>query len=387
MVALILPLAAVIYMLVRLGRQVSTATWRATAEKPLKRAVAVVTGLALVVALAWVWWPRTGTFRPILPDEGGTITDLLRPLSAGTVPGTVPGVATAGSSRAAPAWQAGDRGAVQTVWDSREPLPTQAEPQLAVVMQPQQTDASTGDSAQPEAWIFPFDQPLAPDPGDNQALAVVTEDDSVVYDVALALVWVEDGDAALNTNEAYAFASCNSCAAVAVAFQVVLVVGDNDVAAPQNLAGAVNYNCVNCLTYAVAQQLFVTLDGPLSEDAMTRLNEIWAAIAAFGEQIATMPLDQIDDQLDAFEAAILEVIEADQPGTVTLPSMSPSEGTSEDPSESPTQSPSGSPSDGTDTSPSGSPGSSPSSSTSPSSPSPSSPTTSSPTSPSAAPTG
>ena len=66
-----------------------------------------------------------------------------------------------------------------------------------------------------------------------------------------------------NTNEAYAAASCDNCAAVAVAFQVVLVVGDADVAVPQNLAVAVNYDCTSCLTYALAVQLFVTLDGPL----------------------------------------------------------------------------------------------------------------------------
>ncbi len=235
---------------------------------------------------------------------------------------------------------------------------------------------------EPEGWVFPFDQPLAPEPGDNQALAVVTEDEMVAYDVALALVWVEDGEAALNTNEAYAFASCETCAAVAVAFQVVLVVGDNDVAAPQNLAGAVNVDCVNCLTYAVAQQLFITLDGPLSEEAMARLNEIWAAIADFGQQIASIPLDQIDDQLDAFELAVLEVIEADQPGTVPFPSASPSDGATLSPSETPSDDPSASPSDASTTAPS----ESPSDSTTPSAtPAPTSPTTSSSAPPSESP--
>ena len=84
----------------------------------------------------------------------------------------------------------------------------------------------------PQPWVFPFDKPLAPGEGDNQALAVNTTDSTVSYDMAFALVWVEDDSAALNTNEAYAFASCTNCAAVAVGFQVVLVAGDNHVAAP-----------------------------------------------------------------------------------------------------------------------------------------------------------
>ena len=66
-------------------------------------------------------------------------------------------------------------------------------------------------------------------------------------------------------NEAYAFASCTDCAAVAVGFQVVLIVGQADVVVPENLSAAANYNCVRCLTYALASQLVLTLDGPLSD--------------------------------------------------------------------------------------------------------------------------
>jgi putative peptide zinc metalloprotease protein len=50
-----------------------------------------------------------------------------------------------------------------------------------------------------------------------------------------------------------------------LAYQVVFVVDtddtDNNVAAPQNLAGALNYNCVNCLTYALAQQVLSRWSG------------------------------------------------------------------------------------------------------------------------------
>ena len=61
---------------------------------------------------------------------------------------------------------------------------------------------------------------------------------------------------------------CDSCAAVAVAFQVVFVIDtdetDDNIVAPQNLAGALNYDCVNCLTYALAEQIIITLDRPLT---------------------------------------------------------------------------------------------------------------------------
>ena len=105
-------------------------------------------------------------------------------------------------------------------------------------------------------------------------MAINTTDNTVVYDAAFALVWATDAKHAMNINEAHAYASCNNCAAVAVAYQVVFVVDMDDtndnVAVPQNLAGALNYECVNCITYALARQLFVTLDEDLSPTAKER---------------------------------------------------------------------------------------------------------------------
>jgi putative peptide zinc metalloprotease protein len=132
----------------------------------------------------------------------------------------------------------------------------------------------------------------------------------VVYDVTFALVWA-DQDAALNRNEAYALASCRDCRTVAVAFQVVLLVGSVDVVVPQNLAAAVNYACVECVTYALATQLVVTLDGPLSDDGARDLAAIWADLAEFGEQIDGVPLAELRDRLTEFETRILAVVRAD----------------------------------------------------------------------------
>ena len=159
-------------------------------------------------------------------------------------------------------------------------------------------------------WVFPFNRPLPPGEGDNQALAVNTADGSTVYDVAFALVWA-DGDSVVNTNEAYALASCTDCQTVAVAFQVVLVVGEASVVVPQNLSGAVNYNCVECVTYALAQQLVITLPESLDADSTARLEALWKEIAAFAASIEDVPLSELQARLSAFEAQILEVVRAD----------------------------------------------------------------------------
>ena len=137
-------------------------------------------------------------------------------------------------------------------------------------------------------WVFPFNRPLPPGEGDNQAMAVNTTDGCTLYDVAFALVWA-DGDTVLNTNEAYALASCTECQTVAVAFQVVLIVGEANVVVPQNLSAAVNYSCVQCVTYALAQQLVVTLPESLDADSTAGLEALWKEIAAFGASIEDVP--------------------------------------------------------------------------------------------------
>jgi len=214
--------------------------------------------------------------------------------------------------------------------------------------------------------VFPFNKPLAPGKGDNQALAVNTTDNTIQYDVAFALVWVDDDSPALNTNESYAFASCNNCAAVSVGFQIVLVTGDNHVAAPVNISAAVNSDCVNCLSYALATQLFLTLDGPLSEEGMQKIADLWQQIAAYGAHIAEVPLSEIQGRLTEFEQQIIAVIEAEQgpldpnADPSASPSSTPSDGTSPSAGSTAAADPSASPSGGTDSSPGTDPSASPS---------------------------
>jgi putative peptide zinc metalloprotease protein len=98
---------------------------------------------------------------------------------------------------------------------------------------------------------------------------------------------------------------------VAVAFQVVLMVGSVDVVVPQNLSTAVNYACLECVTYALATQLVVTVPGPLSDAATQELAAIWAELQAFGKQIEGVPLAELRSRLTDFEARILDLVRPD----------------------------------------------------------------------------
>ena len=340
-VAILLPVLGVVYLLTRLVRQVATGTWRATQDHPVRRSAAAVTALALVAGLAWAWWPRAGTYDPVQAYERGTLQD--------AVPSVLGRPAPTGLQEGRPA-------SGVTLWPEDTALPSRDAPELALVLVPRAgadgSPTTTPSGQEAPTWVFPFDRPAPAGEGDNQALAVNTEDGTTVYDVAFALVWADEGTV-VNTNEAYAFASCTGCNAVAVGFQVVLIVGQADVVVPQNLAGAVNYGCVDCVTYALATQLVLTLEGPLSEDGTAALAELWEEIAAFGQSIQDVPLSELQARLTEYEARILEIVQNDpaavpaaqeDPGTQQSPTQGAATsgpGASQDPSASPTSRPTG----------------------------------------------
>ncbi len=309
-VAVVVPLMGLGYVVLRLVRRIAGAVWRWSDSRPARRSLAVLVAIGLVAGLGWAWWPDADRYRPVRPWEGGTVLDAV-PAAAGT------------------ALAEGSRGTGDTVWPADAgPPPTADRPALALVLVPASGASGSADSgsadsgsadsgsvdtgrgsAQP-TWVFPFDRPLPPGEGDNQALAVNTVDGSVRYDVAFAIVWA-DGTSALNRNEAFAAASCTGCTTVAVAFQVVLLVGSVDVVVPQNLATAVNYACVDCITHALATQLVVSLDGPLDEDGQRQLTEIWADLADFAREVPDLALADIRARLTEYESRILEVVRAE----------------------------------------------------------------------------
>lgn len=319
LVAIAFPTMGTLLILGRTTTQVARRAWRATEGRPGRRAVAGAVAAAVVAGLAWAWWPDTGTYRPIRPYERGVVQDVLpTSLRSATPSGLVEG--RGGSAR--------------TIWPADAELPSADDPQLAVVLVPRHgADAgeASGDAGDPGAgqvaptWVFPFNRPLPPGEGDNQALAVNTTDGSTVYDVAFALVWADD-DTVLNTNEAYALASCAGCRTVAVAFQVVLVVGSADVVVPQNLSGAVNYACVECVTTAVARQLVVSVPEALDAATMAELEALWQEIAAFGASLEDLPLSEIQARLTDYEQQILTVLGVD-PSAASTSTPSATSGT------------------------------------------------------------
>jgi len=94
-------------------------------------------------------------------------------------------------------------------------------------------------------------------------------------------------------------------------------VGSVDVVVPQNIAAAVNYACVECVTVALATQLVVSLDGPLDEAGQRELAEIWAELQDLAEAVPTLSLADLRDRLDEYEARIVAVVRANGESTTT----------------------------------------------------------------------
>jgi putative peptide zinc metalloprotease protein len=310
MAAVVLPLLAMVYMLTRLGRQLIIGVWAKTRGKPLRRSTAIVVIGVVAAGLAWAWWPLPGSYRSLQPYERGTLSDVAAAV--------YPALAAADGTLAQ-----GRTGKTVAMWPDGRALPTREHPQLSMVLVPSrgrppvpgpvpsgQAPLPANGSAVAPSWVFPFDRPAGPADDGNQALAVNTTDGSITYDVAFALVWAEDGPVDTR-NEAYAFANCADCAAVAVGFQVVLIVGQADVVVPENLSAAANYNCLRCLTYALASQLVLTLDGPLSAGGIARLNTLWREIAEFGRSLQDVPLSEIEGRLSAYKEQLMEIVRTD----------------------------------------------------------------------------
>lgn len=348
-VALVIPVGGILYLLVRLVRRHVTTTWRRTSGHPRKRAAACLALVAILCGLAFEWWPRSGAYAPIGPGERGTIQDAIpvaahAPLAANAI------------TRAA--LRTGDQGSTVMAWQGGAQLPTRAHPALALVFAPRAGSGPT--------WVFPFARPLPPGAGDNQALAVAMKDGGSAYDVAFALVWA-NGDTAVNTNSAYAFASCTGCVAVAVSFQVVLVASDANVVAPANVAVAVNYQCAKCVTLAVAVQLVAQLRDGLRPDELAKLAKLWATITAWSQHLQGLSLPQLQAQLQTFETQILAIVSpsvvaaavasstataSPTPSATDATSPASSPGASAAPSETPSGSPAPAPSDSPSPSPS-----------------------------------
>ena len=311
--SVLLPLAAGAIIIGRLSMRSTRGLTAWSRGSMPKRAMAAALTTLVVTGLAWAWMPTPGKYRPIGPHERGLLTSVLPGAERSSVSpaaGVAARPATSAYGAAAHARLSGKEPLAAT-FQQGTALPTKAHPQLAMVLVPSSgaghgaASPAPGQDEQP--WVFPFDKPLPPAKGDNQAAAYNTTDGSTKYDVAFALVWAT-GDEVLNVNEAHAYASCSNCVTVAVAFQVVLIMDDAHVVVPQNLAVSANYQCYRCITAALASQLVLSVEKTPGETELRALGDVWARLIAFGQQITAYSLTEIASQLKQFQSEITTIL-------------------------------------------------------------------------------
>ena len=143
--------------------------------------------------------------------------------------------------------------------------------------------------------------------GDNAAIAVNTKDGTTVFKVAFAIRHVM-GDVVDQTNGAVAYASCSDCAAVAIAFEIVLVEGSPSTVTPTNVAIAINENCQTCVAVAEAYQFVLGTGGLVHFD--NEGNKILADIRKELHSLKKedLTIDQLQAMLDDIAARIADVL-------------------------------------------------------------------------------
>jgi putative peptide zinc metalloprotease protein len=89
LVSLVLPLTGLTYTMGRAGKNLGTAAWTRTQDRPALRTALVAAVVAAAGLLVFLWWPN-GDYKPIQPGERGTIQGSL--LSVRDIPGGRPGL-------------------------------------------------------------------------------------------------------------------------------------------------------------------------------------------------------------------------------------------------------------------------------------------------------
>src|SRR3954451_10188012 len=149
--------------------------------------------------------------------------------------------------------------------------------------------------------------PAAAYAGDNAAISVNTKDGTTVFKVAFAIRHVM-GDVVDETHGAVAYASCTDCAAIAIAFEIVLVEGSPSTVTPTNVAIAINENCDTCVAVAEAYQFVLGTGGLVHFDPEGNkiLADIRKELHSLKKQDLT--LDQLQAELDSISARIADVL-------------------------------------------------------------------------------
>ena len=145
---------------------------------------------------------------------------------------------------------------------------------------------------------------------DNAAVAINTKDGSSIFKFAFSIRRVA-GDVVDQTNAAVAYSQCEQCRAVAVAIQIVLVVGHPSVVTPGNLALAVNYQCTLCESVALAYQFVIGVpaDFHFSAEALREMAQIRKEIRRLRKE--DLPVAELRARIDALADRLRELIRED----------------------------------------------------------------------------
>lgn len=195
--------------------------------------------------------------------------------------------------------------------------------------------------------------------GDTTAVAINTKDGFDIFKLAFQ-VRRATGDVVDTGNGAVAYASCTDCQTVALAIQVLLISGyDSSVVAPENVAIALNVECVACDTLASAYQFVLTTEGNVhfTAEGAKRMAEIRRALLAL--RSSGLSGAEIQAEVDALMDDLVQVLSAElvAAGKSGTGGASPSSAPSAEPSSVPSGEPSASPSGEPSSEPSGEPSS------------------------------
>jgi putative peptide zinc metalloprotease protein len=327
-ISLALPVLTITYLIARVVRRTARWAWQASQGSRARQAAAGFGAVALLAAVALAWWPQ-GQFVPIDDEERGTLPELFSFVGL-----PAPELVRTTSTPTPPAATEALVPPV-TAPPTLPPGTAAGPPQLALITVPAgsaTTPASAGSTPAPDAgaippveppaggapaertdgWPFPWGEPPPIREGDNRAVVINTEDGATVYDLAFAFVWVTDEEPVGHRNDAIAYASCRDCTSVAVAFQVILIVGQVDEIIPVNVAEAGNFDCESCVTHALAVQLVATLRELPDDEVLAQLGQAWAQLELLEEHAQSLTFDQLYTWLKYTQMQILSILtEAD----------------------------------------------------------------------------
>ena len=145
---------------------------------------------------------------------------------------------------------------------------------------------------------------------ENEAVAVNTEDGASVFRLAFSIAHVADGTVD-QENLALAYASCTDCQTVALAFQVVFVVGGANSVTPMNQAIAINDQCAECLTFASATQIIIGVDEPVvfTPEGRRRLIELQKRMKLLEVKLPNLTAAQLAAEVSSIERELLAILD------------------------------------------------------------------------------